>query len=175
MAGRRTCKRDKYLGFYHRRPWGSSPVKDIDRPDELVRILLAQLDRAVDFFLGVEWRCRVLMDSTYMVFIRSTYLLKQKLHESINNHNPIIIQMNTLIPCYTCEDNQLEMIACREHWPLQDFHHIVLGVPSISDDVRVRLALGHGLGLVLNEPILGEAMIWSRTTASTRGWKLEMC
>ena len=100
------------------------------------------------------------MDSTYMVFIRSTYLLKQKLHESINNHNPIIIQMNTLIPCYTCEDNQLEMIACREHWPLQDFHHIVLGVPSISDDVRVRLALGHGLGLVLNEPILqGEAMI----------------
>ena len=52
------------------------------------------------------------------------------------------------------------MIACREHWPLQDFHHIVLGVPPISDDVRVRLALGHGLGLVLNEPILqGEAMI----------------
>ena len=116
------------------------------------------------------------MDRHTWFSYRSSIFFKLKLQESINNYNSTGPHEYILIPCYTCEDNQIKMIACRERRPLQDFHHIVLGIPSTRDDIRIRLALGQGFGLVLNEPILQEqALTGSRTTASTRGWKLEMC
>ena len=116
------------------------------------------------------------MDRHTWFSYRSSIFFQSKvagIHQQLQLHRP---DEYMLIPCYTCEDNQIQMIACRERRPLQYFHHIFLGIPTTRDDIRIRLALGQGFGLVLNEPILQEqALTGSRTTASTRGWKLEMC
>ena len=173
MAWRGRCNRNKYWGL----PTPALRINSIERYRKAWWVFqdLARTAWLHQWFFPV---CsgKVKDGSTYMVFISIKYIFQTKvagIHQQLQLHRP---DEYMLIPCYTCEDNQIQMIACRERRPLQYFHHIFLGIPTTRDDIRIRLALGQGFGLVLNEPILQEqALTGSRTTASTRGWKLEMC